>query len=437
MALTAAQVISRVRDLLQDSAGTRWPDPTLLRFLNDGLRDIVSLRPEALQNTVIAQLAEGVRQELPTGYRRFVRMPRNLLAVTVPVTPTPAGLLVAESNGSTGVNLYQVTSGAVTFLCAIAYSSARVPASAQWLKFDAAPLGSNWYAVLSGDGLSYGGDLYKITSAGVATNQTADLGMTWTSALYGPNSIVASLDGLAVGMNQAPKFKFSANGSTWSDGVTLPTALTDGSLLAGSAGNLYDVALTGNAWKSTDGLNFTDTSMPAGVGVSPLATATFGDGGLLLIGGSGSNPNTMNWLTAAGAASSSITVNVGGTYVMAVGNNSRAFGYTPVSGVFASSRANILVRNADGQCAVARGTTLASFANGGGATVATVGSTGAFGYGCYDMGSGNYVVVLDSGIYRTTDFVTFSLAQAPTSYETFIGAGGWVPASVSVPGTWP
>lgn len=435
MAFTAGDIITRAQTLFFDATGVRLTTANALKWVNDAQRAVLDKRPQANTLTVIAQLEAGkVLQTLPAGGRRIVDMPRNLLSVTVPPTPATAGLLVAESNGATGVKIWAVSTSAITLLTSIPYSDARVPASAEWLKFDAVPFGSDWYCVLAGDGV-YGGDLFKI-SAGVATNQSSDLGMTWTGAGYGPNSIVSATAGMVVGMNQAPKYKFSVNGSTWGDGVTLPTPLLNGCILAGSAGKFYDVASSGNAWKSTDGLNYTDTLMPPGAEVNPLGALSFGDGGMLNIGGFGGSAAIFNWMSAAGVEAGSVNLNVGGTYKVALGNASHAFGYTPMWGVFGATNANILVRDNAGQCAVAKGATPAAFATGGGATVSTVGASGSYGYGCYSLGGGNYVVVLDTGIYRTTDFTTFTLAQAPSGIETFIGAGGYNPGTVTPPAGW-
>ena len=45
--ITAANLLLRIRDTLQDTTGVRWLDAELLRYMNDVQREIVNLRPEA------------------------------------------------------------------------------------------------------------------------------------------------------------------------------------------------------------------------------------------------------------------------------------------------------------------------------------------------------------------------------------------------------
>ena len=49
--ITAANLLLRIRDTLQDTTGVRWLDAELLRYMNDAQREIVNLRPEAAATT--------------------------------------------------------------------------------------------------------------------------------------------------------------------------------------------------------------------------------------------------------------------------------------------------------------------------------------------------------------------------------------------------
>lgn len=81
MSKSADEVLGRVRDILMDEGGIYWPVENLLEFLNDGQREIVNVRPDAMTVVVVAQLDPGDRQTIPTDGIRFVEMPRNLRAL--------------------------------------------------------------------------------------------------------------------------------------------------------------------------------------------------------------------------------------------------------------------------------------------------------------------------------------------------------------------
>ena len=65
MALAAKNIIKRCIDILQDSTSVRWPTEELVRYLNDGQREVALYRPDALVRNVTASLVAGTRQSLP------------------------------------------------------------------------------------------------------------------------------------------------------------------------------------------------------------------------------------------------------------------------------------------------------------------------------------------------------------------------------------
>jgi len=69
----------RVRDLLNDTAGVRWVDAELLRWISDAEKEIVQLRPDANPSTITFTPATGQsRQALTTtGVHRLIDVPRN------------------------------------------------------------------------------------------------------------------------------------------------------------------------------------------------------------------------------------------------------------------------------------------------------------------------------------------------------------------------
>lgn len=77
MAFTAQSILSRVVITLQDPNATRWPTAELVRYLNDGQRDIVLVRPDATAKTATMTLAAGARQTLPTDGAKLMEVIRN------------------------------------------------------------------------------------------------------------------------------------------------------------------------------------------------------------------------------------------------------------------------------------------------------------------------------------------------------------------------
>ena len=64
MTISAASIIHRATDLLQDQTSVRWPANELVRWLNDAQRAIVKVRPDAMNTTATMTLVAGSRQDL-------------------------------------------------------------------------------------------------------------------------------------------------------------------------------------------------------------------------------------------------------------------------------------------------------------------------------------------------------------------------------------
>lgn len=75
MTTTAQSIIKSVQTELQDD-GTRWPATELVDHLNDGQREIASLRPDMFMVTV-AQSITGVKHTLPAACVNLVEITRN------------------------------------------------------------------------------------------------------------------------------------------------------------------------------------------------------------------------------------------------------------------------------------------------------------------------------------------------------------------------
>ena len=76
--LTGTNIASRVRDILQDPSGVRWGDSELLRYINDGQREIVNLRPDSSSTHSNVQLATGTEQSIPSTGVRLIKVVRNM-----------------------------------------------------------------------------------------------------------------------------------------------------------------------------------------------------------------------------------------------------------------------------------------------------------------------------------------------------------------------
>lgn len=68
MSFTAADVMKRASTVLQDNGAVRWTAPEMRDYLNDGLREIVTLKPNAKTATVPLALDLGAKQSLPSQY---------------------------------------------------------------------------------------------------------------------------------------------------------------------------------------------------------------------------------------------------------------------------------------------------------------------------------------------------------------------------------
>lgn len=105
MTITAQSIVKRATDLIQDQTSVRWPANELVRWLNDGQREVVLHRPDALNTTATVTLAAGSRQDLDnmsltpppakliditrnmaaTSQKRAVRLvPRQILDAQIP-----------------------------------------------------------------------------------------------------------------------------------------------------------------------------------------------------------------------------------------------------------------------------------------------------------------------------------------------------------------
>ena len=77
MALTAQSLILRAVTTLQDTTSIRWPANELVRYLNDGQRELALLRPDALSANATVSLVAGAKQALPANGSKLIDVIRN------------------------------------------------------------------------------------------------------------------------------------------------------------------------------------------------------------------------------------------------------------------------------------------------------------------------------------------------------------------------
>jgi hypothetical protein len=77
MAITAQSIIHRVVDILQDTTSVRWPVSELVRYLNDGQREVVLYRPDATIKSATVACDAGPKQTLPDDGAKLIDVIRN------------------------------------------------------------------------------------------------------------------------------------------------------------------------------------------------------------------------------------------------------------------------------------------------------------------------------------------------------------------------
>lgn len=65
MARTVGDMLSRVRETLQDLAGTRYPQPQLLGYMNDAVLEARSIRPDLFVGAYDLEITDVVETTAP------------------------------------------------------------------------------------------------------------------------------------------------------------------------------------------------------------------------------------------------------------------------------------------------------------------------------------------------------------------------------------
>jgi hypothetical protein len=96
MAFTAASVMLSVQTILNDAASVRWTAVELHTWLNDALREIAVLKPNAVAKTVELSLAQGAYQTLPADHFNLFRLTRNLATNAASATGRGGGRVITQ-----------------------------------------------------------------------------------------------------------------------------------------------------------------------------------------------------------------------------------------------------------------------------------------------------------------------------------------------------
>ncbi len=82
MSITAQSIIRRVVETLQDTTSIRWPINELVRYLNDGQREVVLYRPDSMVTNATITCVAGSKQALPANGAKLIEVVRNAAATS-------------------------------------------------------------------------------------------------------------------------------------------------------------------------------------------------------------------------------------------------------------------------------------------------------------------------------------------------------------------
>lgn len=99
MAIAAQSIIRRVVETLQDNTSIRWPVAELVRYMNDGQRELALYRPDSMGTSATITCALGTKQQLPTNGAKLIEVVRNAGASKQAVRLTNREILDAQIPG--------------------------------------------------------------------------------------------------------------------------------------------------------------------------------------------------------------------------------------------------------------------------------------------------------------------------------------------------
>lgn len=99
MPIPAQSVIRRCVETLQDPTSIRWPVSELVRYLNDGQREVALYRPDSMGTTATVTCVAGTKQSLPTNGAKLIDVVRNVAGAKKAVRLTNREILDAQTPG--------------------------------------------------------------------------------------------------------------------------------------------------------------------------------------------------------------------------------------------------------------------------------------------------------------------------------------------------
>lgn len=106
MPITASSLVRRATDICMDNTSVRWPASEFVRWLNDAQREVILVRPDAINKTATATLAAGTRQNLDNmalnpAPSKLIEISRNMAATSAKkaVRLVPRQILDAQTPG--------------------------------------------------------------------------------------------------------------------------------------------------------------------------------------------------------------------------------------------------------------------------------------------------------------------------------------------------
>jgi len=97
MTIAAQSIIRRVVETMQDNTSVRWPVAELVRYLNDGQREVVLYRPDSMVTNATVALAGGAKQALPANGSKLIDVIRNTSGNKRSVRMTVRNILDTQS----------------------------------------------------------------------------------------------------------------------------------------------------------------------------------------------------------------------------------------------------------------------------------------------------------------------------------------------------
>ena len=97
MTIAASSIIRRVVETMQDNTSVRWPVAELVRYLNDGQREVVLYRPDSMVTNATVALVSGAKQAIPSTGSKLIDVIRNTAGTKRSVRMTMRNILDTQS----------------------------------------------------------------------------------------------------------------------------------------------------------------------------------------------------------------------------------------------------------------------------------------------------------------------------------------------------